>query len=81
MKCSGGWGDSCDGGGPESSADRPLPARCRNIRIDRTRYRVQVLGNEVRLFVRYLRRKLFPLGVDPVETVRGVGYRYAPRRV
>ncbi len=37
---------------------------------------------EVKLYVSYLRRKLgSAAGVDPVETVRGVGYRYRPRRV
>ncbi len=35
---------------------------------------------EVELYVRYLRRKL-AVGLDPIETVRGVGYRYAPRRI
>jgi DNA-binding response OmpR family regulator len=37
--------------------------------------------DEVKLYVSYLRRKLAVAGVDPVETVRGVGYRYAPRRL
>ena len=38
--------------------------------------------DEVKLYVSYLRRKLgAAAGVDPVETVRGVGYRYRPRRV
>jgi DNA-binding response OmpR family regulator len=38
--------------------------------------------DEVKLYVSYLRRKLgVAAGVDPVETVRGVGYRYRPRRV
>lgn len=35
--------------------------------------------DEVKLYVSYLRRKLGAVGVDPVETVRGVGYRYQPR--
>jgi DNA-binding response OmpR family regulator len=36
--------------------------------------------DEVKLYVSYLRRKLgAAAGVDPVETVRGVGYRYRPR--
>lgn len=35
--------------------------------------------DEVKLYVSYLRRKLKAVGVDPVETVRGVGYRYQPR--
>ncbi|HEY2477855.1 MAG TPA: response regulator transcription factor [Solirubrobacterales bacterium] len=38
--------------------------------------------DEVKLYVSYLRRKLgCAADVDPVETVRGVGYRYRPRRV
>lgn len=37
--------------------------------------------DEVKLYVSYLRRKLGAAQVDPVETVRGVGYRYRPRRV
>ena len=37
--------------------------------------------DEVKLYVSYLRRKLGAAAqVDPVETVRGVGYRYQPRR-
>jgi DNA-binding response OmpR family regulator len=37
--------------------------------------------DEVKLYVSYLRRKLGATAeVDPVETVRGVGYRYRPRR-
>jgi len=36
--------------------------------------------DEVKLYVSYLRRKLgAAAGVDPVETVRGIGYRYRPR--
>lgn len=36
--------------------------------------------DEVKLYVSYLRRKLgCAADVDPVETVRGVGYRYRPR--
>jgi DNA-binding response OmpR family regulator len=36
--------------------------------------------DEVKLYVSYLRRKLAGAAdVDPVETVRGVGYRYRPR--
>jgi DNA-binding response OmpR family regulator len=31
---------------------------------------------QVRLYVSYLRRKLNGAGVDPIETVRGFGYRY-----
>ncbi len=35
---------------------------------------------EVKLYVSYLRRKLARAArIDPVETVRGVGYRYRPR--
>ncbi len=38
--------------------------------------------DEVKLYVSYLRRKLGDVAsVDPVETVRGVGYRYRPRVV
>lgn len=37
--------------------------------------------DEVKLYVSYLRRKLAVAGIDPVETVRGVGYRYSPRRL
>jgi DNA-binding response OmpR family regulator len=38
--------------------------------------------DEVKLYVSYLRRKLgCAADVDPVETVRGVGYRYRPRLV
>lgn len=38
--------------------------------------------DEVKLYVSYLRRKLATAArVDPVETVRGVGYRYRPRRL
>jgi DNA-binding response OmpR family regulator len=38
--------------------------------------------DEVKLYVCYLRRKLGAAArLDPVETVRGVGYRYAPRRI
>jgi len=38
--------------------------------------------DEVKLYVSYLRRKLGEVAqVDPVETVRGVGYRYQPHRV
>jgi DNA-binding response OmpR family regulator len=38
--------------------------------------------DEVKLYVSYLRRKLGEAAdVDPVETVRGVGYTYRPRRI
>jgi DNA-binding response OmpR family regulator len=38
--------------------------------------------DEVKLYVSYLRRKLAAAArVDPVETVRGIGYRYRPRRL
>jgi DNA-binding response OmpR family regulator len=38
--------------------------------------------DEVKLYVSYLRRKLAEAAaIDPVETVRGVGYRYRPRRL
>lgn len=36
---------------------------------------------EVKLYVSYLRRKLRAAGVEPVETVRGIGYRYRPHRI
>lgn len=92
------------------------------VRIDRVRYRVDVLGSEValtptefrmlstfaenpgrvlghgqllelvwgggfrdrdevKLYVSYLRRKLGKAGVNPVETVRGIGYRYRPQKL
>ena len=36
--------------------------------------------DQVKLYVGYLRRKLGwdAAGVDPIETVRGFGYRYRP---
>jgi DNA-binding response OmpR family regulator len=34
----------------------------------------------VKLYVAYLRRKLEDAGVQPIETVRGFGYRYRPSR-
>jgi DNA-binding response OmpR family regulator len=37
-------------------------------------------GNQVKLYVGYLRRKL-GLEPSPIETVRGFGYRYRPREV
>jgi DNA-binding response OmpR family regulator len=37
--------------------------------------------DQVKLYVSYLRRSFAAGGVDPVETVRGVGYRYCPRRI
>lgn len=38
--------------------------------------------DEVKLYVSYLRRKLREAAdIDPVETVRGIGYRYRPRRL
>lgn len=36
---------------------------------------------QVKLYVSYLRRSFAGAGIDPVETVRGVGYRYRPRRL
>jgi DNA-binding response OmpR family regulator len=36
---------------------------------------------EVKLYVSYLRRRFAPAKVDPIETVRGVGYRYSPHRL
>jgi DNA-binding response OmpR family regulator len=38
-------------------------------------------SSEVKLYVSYLRRRFAVADVDPVETVRGVGYRYRPRRL
>jgi DNA-binding response OmpR family regulator len=35
---------------------------------------------EVKLYVSYLRKKFGPSNVDPIETVRGIGYSYRPRR-
>jgi DNA-binding response OmpR family regulator len=35
--------------------------------------------DQVKLYVGYLRRKLGTSGDDPIETVRGFGYRYRPR--
>jgi DNA-binding response OmpR family regulator len=37
--------------------------------------------DQVKLYVSYLRRHFAPTGIDPVETVRGIGYRYRPRRI
>jgi DNA-binding response OmpR family regulator len=38
--------------------------------------------DEVKLYVSYLRRKLGTAArVNPIETVRGIGYRYRPRRL
>jgi DNA-binding response OmpR family regulator len=39
-----------------------------------------VTGDQVKLYVGYLRRKLDPkrAGTAPIETVRGFGYRYRP---
>ena len=34
--------------------------------------------DQVKLYVSYLRRSFAPSGVDPVDTARGVGYRYRP---
>jgi DNA-binding response OmpR family regulator len=36
-------------------------------------------GSQVKLYVGYLRRKL-EIQPSPIETVRGFGYRYRPRR-
>jgi DNA-binding response OmpR family regulator len=35
--------------------------------------------DQVKLYIAYLRRKLREAGVQPIETVRGFGYRYRPR--
>ena len=42
----------------------------------------RVSGDQVKLYVGYLRRKLDPEQPDgvPIETVRGFGYRYENRR-
>jgi DNA-binding response OmpR family regulator len=37
--------------------------------------------DQVKLYVSYLRRSFAPTGIDPVETVRGIGYRYRPHRL
>jgi DNA-binding response OmpR family regulator len=37
--------------------------------------------SQVKLYVSYLRRRFAPAEVDPIETVRGVGYRYRPRQI
>ncbi len=37
--------------------------------------------DQVKLYVSYLRRSFAAAGIDPVETVRGIGYRYRPRRI
>ncbi|HEY0276928.1 MAG TPA: response regulator transcription factor [Solirubrobacterales bacterium] len=37
--------------------------------------------SQVKLYVSYLRRRFAAAGVDPIETVRGIGYRYHPRRI
>jgi two-component system KDP operon response regulator KdpE len=38
--------------------------------------------DQVKLYVSYLRRKLRDTAsIDPIETVRGIGYRYLPRRL
>jgi DNA-binding response OmpR family regulator len=37
--------------------------------------------SQVKLYVSYLRRSFAVAGVDPIETVRGIGYRYRPRRI
>jgi DNA-binding response OmpR family regulator len=66
---------------------RMLTAFCRHAGQALTH--VQLLGmvwgegqrdpREVKLYVSYLRRKLRASGVEPVETVRGIGYRYQPQ--
>jgi DNA-binding response OmpR family regulator len=56
--------------------------RNRNQVVSQMQLLEEVWGNEdadpkqVRLYVSYLRRKLNEAGVDPIETVRGFGYRY-----
>jgi DNA-binding response OmpR family regulator len=56
--------------------------RNRNQVVSQMQLLEEVWGNadadphQVRLYVSYLRRKLSEAGVDPIETVRGFGYRY-----
>jgi DNA-binding response OmpR family regulator len=56
--------------------------RNRNQVVSQQQVLEEVWGNadadphQVRLYVSYLRRKLNEAGVDPIETVRGFGYRY-----
>jgi DNA-binding response OmpR family regulator len=56
--------------------------RNRNQVVSQLTLLEEVWGNtdadpkQVRLYVSYLRRKLNGAGVDPIETVRGFGYRY-----
>jgi DNA-binding response OmpR family regulator len=56
--------------------------RNRNQVVSQLQLLEEVWGNadadpkQVRLYVSYLRRKLNDAGVDPIETVRGFGYRY-----
>jgi DNA-binding response OmpR family regulator len=56
--------------------------RNRNQVVTQPQLLEEVWGNadadphQVRLYVSYLRRKLNEAGVDPIETVRGFGYRY-----
>jgi DNA-binding response OmpR family regulator len=56
--------------------------RNRNQVVSQLQLLEEVWGNadadphQVRLYVSYLRRKLKEAGVEPIETVRGFGYRY-----
>jgi DNA-binding response OmpR family regulator len=56
--------------------------RNRNQVVSQLQLLEEVWGNsdadphQVRIYVSYLRRKLNEAGVDPIETVRGFGYRY-----
>jgi DNA-binding response OmpR family regulator len=56
--------------------------RNRNQVVSQLQLLEEVWGNadadphQVRLYISYLRRKLSDAGVDPIETVRGFGYRY-----
>ena len=36
-------------------------------------------AEEAKLYVSYLRRKFRPAGLNPIETLRGFGYRYRPQ--
>jgi DNA-binding response OmpR family regulator len=56
--------------------------RNRNQVVSQLQLLEEVWGNsdadphQVRLYISYLRRKLSEAGIDPIETVRGFGYRY-----
>lgn len=59
------------------SAGRVVPHR--DLLQDVWQTTTGVMPEQVRLYVSYLRRKLEAEGdEDPIETIRGVGYRYRP---